>query len=301
MYLLRLVQWAVLAALSFAPQTPSQELIVCGWDEVFILDMSARPPVKTWSWKAKDRPELPDAMKTRFGTTDDCKPVDGGKRILITSSGDGVALVERATGQVLFHGTAGGAHSAELLPGGRIAVAASTSKNERNNSLVVFDVRKSGQPLFETELASGHGVVWDARRQLLWALSGSHLRTYRLVNWEGDRPELAKVDEYPLPEKGGHDLSPLDANRMLAVTTVPAAFTFDRDKRTFAPYSEFAGLDNVKCISMHAKTGRIAWTRADPGFWWTATLRFLNPEGVFEMKGERLYKVRWVEAFPGAR
>ncbi len=289
------------AAIGLAARPASQELIVCGWDEVFILDMGSKQPAKLWSWRAKDRPELPEAMRSKFGTTDDCKPVNGGRQILISSSSDGVALVERASGKVLFYGSAGGAHSAEMLPRGRIAVAASTSKNEGNNSLLVFDSGKSGQPLFQTELTSGHGVVWDERRQLLWALSGRHLRTYRLVNWASDRPELAKADEYELPDGGGHDLSPMDGGRLLAVTTVRHAWVFDRDSRKFSPHPDFGDFDNVKCISVHPATGRTAWTKADRGFWWTATLRFNHPAGVFEMPGERLYKARWVEAFPGAK
>ena len=43
-------------------QSNWQELIVCGWDEVFILDMSDSQndrPRKVWSWQAKDRLELP--------------------------------------------------------------------------------------------------------------------------------------------------------------------------------------------------------------------------------------------------
>jgi hypothetical protein len=38
----------------------------------------------------------------------------------------------------------------------------------------------------------------------------------------------------------------------------------------------------------------VVWTLADKGFWWTATLRFLNPENTIERNGERLYKARWV-------
>lgn len=48
------------------------ELIVCGWDEVFVLDMSRVEhglPTKTWSWRSEDREELPDSMKSKFRTS----------------------------------------------------------------------------------------------------------------------------------------------------------------------------------------------------------------------------------------
>ena len=170
-----LLAWLLMPASAYVP-AGVQEPIVCGWDEVFILEMAQQAPPKVWSWKAAERPELPAEMKSKFKTTDECKPVNNGSQILITSSSDGIALVNRAGGKVLFYGSAGGAHSAEMLPGGRIAAAASTSKNPLANSLVLFDVKKSGQPLFLTELVSGHGVVWDEEREVLCTFSGQVLQ-----------------------------------------------------------------------------------------------------------------------------
>jgi hypothetical protein len=58
---------------------------------------------KIWSWRGVDRPELPPDLRDKFKSTDECKPVEGGAKILITSSGGGVALVERSSGKALFH------------------------------------------------------------------------------------------------------------------------------------------------------------------------------------------------------
>ncbi len=54
-----------------------------------------------------------------------------GNRILITASSDGVALVDRATGRTPFWGLCANAHSADLLPGERIAVACSVRADGR--------------------------------------------------------------------------------------------------------------------------------------------------------------------------
>jgi hypothetical protein len=97
------------------------ELIVCGWDEVFAVDPDARPPRKLWSWRAAPCRSLPEGCRALFGSTDDCKPVDGGRQLLIPSSGGAAALVDRKTGEAVFCGKLVNAHSAEMLPGGRIA------------------------------------------------------------------------------------------------------------------------------------------------------------------------------------
>ncbi len=284
----------LLSALAFASDaadgaSANRELIVCGWDEVYILDLNRRPVEKVWSWKAKDSAELPEAMRTQFRTTDECKSVEGGKRILITASSDGVALVDRGTRKVLFYGSVGGAHSAETLPGGLIAVAGSTSKSPLANRLVLFDSERSGQSLFDTEVVSGHGVVWDERRQVLWALGLDTLRTYKLAG-----RQLTKTAEYQLPDTSGHDLMAVPNTDLLSVTTHHHAWMFDRNSKKFTPHPQLPNFDNIKSIHVHPRTGEVVWTLADKGFWWTATLRFLNPERTIERSGERLYKARWV-------
>jgi hypothetical protein len=43
-----------------------RQLVVCGWDEVFVLDLDRRAPTglpeKSWSWRARDA-ELPEDVK----------------------------------------------------------------------------------------------------------------------------------------------------------------------------------------------------------------------------------------------
>jgi len=273
---------------------PADQLVVCGWDEVFILDLARNPPSKTWSWKASDRPELPAHMRDKFRSTDECKPVDGGRRILITASSDGVALVERETGRVVFHGQAANAHSAELLPNNRIAVAASHRPDGGGDRLILFDIAKSESPVYHTELSWGHGVVWDEPREILWALSGDDLRAYRLKNWASAAPELEKLAAYPLPDGGGHDLQPVPGTAMLSVTSGRRCWLFDRAARRFSPHPQLANKVSVKCITTNPATGQVVWVQGEGGNWWTDKLRFLNPERLVQLKGERLYKGRWL-------
>jgi hypothetical protein len=93
-------------------------------DEAFAVDLAtfaANGPVeKLWSWRAKEREELPAALRGAFGTTDECKPVAGGKQVLITASSGGCALVDFPAGQVRWHARVANARSAELLPRNRV-------------------------------------------------------------------------------------------------------------------------------------------------------------------------------------
>ncbi|MBN2288340.1 MAG: hypothetical protein JXQ83_03335 [Candidatus Glassbacteria bacterium] len=274
----------------------TDELILCGWDEVFILGIDRtgqRPPEKVWSWTAEGCPDLPDSMKPRFSTTDECKPVEGGAKVLITSSSDGVALVERSSGRVLFYGTAHNAHSAEPLPGRRLAVAASHRPGGSGDRLIVFDLDTHGKELTSAELPWGHGVVWDEDRQVLWALSGKDLREFRLRDWDTGSPGLEPAGRTDLPGDGGHDLQPVPGTGLLAVSTDRHCWLFDRESRRFTPHPDLADQARVKSISLDRSTGRLAWVQAEGDDWWAERVHFLHPGHTLHLPGQHLYKARW--------
>lgn len=277
-------------------QTPAPvELVVCGWDEVYILDFAAGTggePRRTWTWRAKGRTDLPPEFHGLFNSTDDCKPFDGGARILITSSGGAAALVDRAADRVLFYGRAANAHSADLLPGGRIAVAASHDRAGKGDRLILFDVAKPNAELWSGELPWGHGVVWDEPRRLLWALADEDIRVYELRDWDSAAPKLHRVALIPLPEAGGHDFTVVD-DSLIAVSTGTRCWLFDRDSRRFRPHPQLAGKANVKGITHHPKTGQIAYVQAEGANWWAERIHFLNPAGTVHVPGEHFYKARW--------
>lgn len=273
--------------------TFAAKLVCCGRDEVFFIDTT--PSIQTqklWSWKATEREDLPESFRSLFRTTDDCKPVEGETRILISSSSGGLAMVEYPSGKVLWYGQVGNAHSIELLPKHRIAVAGST--HEEGNRVAIYDIHKPDQPLFHEELYSGHGVVWDAQRERLWALGFEELRSYRLENWNSTNPKLKLEATHKLPTPGGHDLSPIPSSANLIVTSRENVFIFDRDTGNFTKHETLGSEVNVKCVSVHPETGQTAWVQGEGGEWWSQNIRFLNPKSVLKLEGERLYKVRWL-------
>lgn len=276
---------------SAIPSPAQHEVVVCGWDEVFILRIDGERRERIWSWRAKGRSDIPEELHRLFGTTDECKPFDGGSKILITSSGGAAALVDRDSDRVLFYGRAANAHSADLLPRGRIAVAASHARAGGGDRLILFDAAKPDQELWSGELPWGHGVVWDERRRLLWALADEDIRVFELQDWETAAPKLRRVALIPLPEAGGHDFTVVN-DSLIAVSTAKRCWLFDRDKRTFAPHPELAAKASVKSISHHP-AGRVMYVQAEGENWWAERIHFLRPPGVMHIPGEHFYKARW--------
>lgn len=290
--------FALPQAFAASPAPPSRELITCGRERVHVLDLNVRDahgaPKILWTWQAAGRTDLPATHHALFRSTDECKPIDGGRRILITSSTGGVALVDREKNAVLFHGRAVNAHSADVLPGGRIAVAASRDpRTNKGDALILFDIARSDHELWRTELKSGHGVVWDEQRQVVWALADHELRSYRLADWKTTTPKLEHVTTLALPENGGHDLYPIPGTPLLSITTATRCWLFDRDQKTFTPHPALADQASIKGISVHPVTRQIVFTQADRPNWWTERVRFLHSEESFTLTGEQFYKVRW--------
>jgi PAS domain S-box-containing protein len=271
------------------------ELIACGWDEVFILALGegpAPPHRKAWSWRAADSPEIPADMHALFRTTDDCKPVDGGRRILISSSGGAVALVDRETRRASFSARVTNAHSIDMLPGGRIAAAASVSTTGSGNRLVIFDAA-TGKELASDQLRSAHGALWDDARSVLWALGGDVLRAYS-VGPAGGPTNLERTFEIALPDEGGHDLVAIPGSSRLFLSTVRRAYSFDRERRQLSPHDELGARPNIKSYNLHPRTGRVVYIQAEGSNWWAEHLHFQHPDGTLRLPGEHLYKARWI-------
>jgi hypothetical protein len=278
-----------------APADNTAHLFVCGGPQVLRLtvrfDGDSAKIVKRSDWEADKSRGMPAAMVPAFKTTDDCKPIDNGARILITSSSGGLAIVERESGDTLFHATVPNAHSAEVLPRNRVVAAASVNAN--GDRLMLFDRDKSGVELFSTPLHSAHGVHWVEAEKTLWALGHGELQAYDLVDWDSAKPSLKLRKSWPLPSASGHDLSPVPNSSSFIITTNTEVYVFDRKTGMFTPHAVLGKLPAIKSVSIHPTTGRVVYTQADRPEWWTRTLRFLGPSATLAFPDDRLYKVRW--------
>ncbi len=271
----------------------ADRLLLTGGSELFLVEPDATG--KTWSWRATERPELPDNLKNAFASGTDCKPLDGGRKILYASSSGGCALLERDGGKALWWARVRNAHSIESLPGGRIVVASSVG----GDRLVLFDASGGDRELWSGPLPSAHGVVWDPARGLLYALGFKELQSYELENWDGAEPALKLKDRHPLPDPDGHDLSPVPGGADLVVTTGRDVWLFDRDQGAFRPHPDFSGRKDVKCVAVHPENGRTLVIQATGKNWWTETAELFRPDARMLFKGEILYKGRWLAAGDG--
>lgn len=267
-------------------------LICCGANEVFILahsQLNAEKPTSIWSWRATDSPTIPVDARKWFGSTDECKPLK--ESILITSSGGGVALVQRRDKRCLFLAYARNAHSACVLPNNRIAIAASYGGDE----VQIYDLDDTSwpaQPIARLPLHGAHGVVWDTQRARLWALGYNVLLRLSIPDSAGNG-KLRIEKSWKLPSKGGHDLTPINDGERLFVTTNKHVYRFSRMDGTFVPDTELGDRPTVKSVTQHPTTGEIVFHQGTPEHYWSETIRFVGERKSVRLPNRRLYKVQW--------
>jgi len=289
-----LAVFALLAAALRPLPLAVQDVLVCGLDELFILDIGAPTPVKRWSWRAADRPELPEAMRRKFQTIAECKPTPDGRRLLIASSSHGAAVIERRTGRVEFYATAMNGHSIELLPGNRVVIAASHVANGPGDRLSVYDLQRSDVELFHVDTPWPHAVIWDAERQLLWADSKKDVVGYRLTDWASTTPRLTPEVVAPLPDINGHDMMPVPGSSQLILATAAHTWIFDRTTHQFTKHPRLGDVAKVKSVHIDPASKRLLWVQGEGTIWWSNVLRFTDPDTTITLPGEKVYKVRWM-------
>ena len=248
---------------------------------------------EVWNWRQEALFDSTDSMFNVFYSVDECKPVRNGSQVLITASWKGgVVLIERETQKILFYATGlANAHSAEILPGDKIAVAIST--HEQGNRIAIFDLHQSKRQLFHDSLYSAHGVVWDDERSILWALGYSELRAYTLKDWNSDTPSLVLKQSFKIPGRSGHDLQAVPHSSDLFVTEIGHAWLFNRDSNTFRPYQQIPHSEHLKSIGMNPSNQQVVYIQGDSSRANSDHLDFVNPSRTIRFPGVVLYKARW--------
>ena len=269
----------------------SQDIIACGDDKVFIIDgekSTNENPVVTWKWSVSEVKDLPEVYQKYLIPFDDCKPVRDNRQLLLTSSGGGVVLLDRASKQSLFYAYAPMAHSAELLPGNRIVVALST--HPKGNSIELYNIDQPEKVIFKDSLYSGHGVVWMPEYERLFALGYDVLRSYSLKDWDGANPYLEMEKSWSLPDEGGHDLMRI-SDKELIVSSHKGTFIFNIEDGRFRSFKPLADVPNVKSVNYNPKTKRLIYTKAEES-WWTYHIYGEHPKRLYTFPEIKLYKVR---------
>lgn len=181
-----------------------------------------------------DEPILERRIQTKAGSTGiNFRDDETYGEVIVAASGTYAELLEYDTGKRIWYTehAAAGAHGAELIPGGIVAVASSTG-----NAIRLFDVEGYSTRYVEIPFADAHAVLWDPEAQLLWGLGETELRAFKVTK-EG-KNEITVVedtDRYSkLPANLGHDLAPLyyDSDK-LWVTVFATFYIYDKEDGSF--------------------------------------------------------------------
>lgn len=233
---------------------------------------------------------LPSGVKLRKSE------VWGGEWMVVVDSRGLAAIVPYPAGneRKWSHVIAGNLHSAELLPDGNVAIAASTGGWVR---VYTSSQGPDSRTYAEYALPGAHGVLWDPSLELLWAV-GDHVLVGLRVGGTPDAPVLEKVRETALPTPWGHDLSPVygDPDR-LWVTTNTRVYQYVKSTDTWI--TAFFGGDRLNLPTVkgvgNQPSGRVALTQPKAGSlyeWTTDTVTLLFPYEERTRDGAAFYKAR---------
>jgi len=272
------------------------EIVICGDNKLVVLQNNTSNLDSIaqiiWQWQPSQSSELPKQFQEKYlQTLDECKPINDGADFLVTSSKSAVALINRATKKASFYAHAPNAHSAELLPFNKIVVALSTAEN--GNAIRIYDLKQSDVILSSDYLYSAHGVVWDNKDSVLYALGYSELRAYKINNLQTNKPKLYLINTFTIPDRSGHDLQWIPNTRILLFTTEFGVHTFDVQNNEFKPYSKLEKRKDIKSISIHPITKQIMFVQAEES-WWSFHIQFLEPNHQIAVPFIKVYKARWI-------
>ena len=266
------------------PASSGRQLLAVGGGRVYLINeklASATGNYKDgllWTWVARDHATEIGRSISEDDHMDDAKPVDNNKNILVTSSNGWAALVEIETGKVLWSAIGiSNAHSAEVLPGGRIAVAVSDGVDQ----VKLYNRSTPNSALASYPLKSAHGVVWSEKTQRLYAIGGTSVQIYKLKNWESSPElELERTVSSSGFVTGLHDMTLVDENTLVMGGNQAALFNLTSQSFTSLPhFSSYAG---IKSININSATGEAYYTYGWSGHsegdfaWSTHTIRYTD-------------------------
>lgn len=243
----------------------STELVFCGDNHVYVVNASiiknSYDESVVWHWNAKDYASQLGLAASRCDHIDDCKFVDNGRKVLITSSYSWCALVDYETKEMLFHTTqVNNAHSAEYIPGGYIAIACSEGSSDNHSKIHLYKESKSESVLATAELYSAHGLVWDYNENLLYAAGGQNIKVFEITGADSDTPSLTLKKTIQTPTDWTHDLTRVDDNT-LCVAGIKA-YLFNTVNSTFEEIPLFAASTGIKSLNYNGETGEMWYTDA---------------------------------------
>lgn len=316
------------------------ELCLVGYSTVYVLPVDADgealqlpPSTRTrWSWDpSADGTIRTNNLSAAFNGTVECKPVDvlptlrvgqhpapptpgAGMQLLIVSDTGGVAIVDRPSQRVVFCGFVPGAHSAAVLPDGRVAVVA--SHLDHGDRVAVFDITDGLDPRLnlikqcqrtpkaEASVPGAHGVAWINATATLLVVGGTSDAGFvysfaLLVTGEGstdvtsssEHLALNLTSKLSIAAKSPHDLSQFPLPAVYPASNGPAftltalngvwLYLAGAHKAVAHPVAALAAAGEVKSVSALSNRSLVYVIEdregTGPAHFRSRTLRFLSP------------------------
>ncbi len=253
----------------------------------------SRPDAQKWQWSPTVDNGFGD-LAVGWGAPSEVKlrrTKSGSYVVLVTDSLGLAGLMTYPGGRRLWGlnlTTQPNLHSAELLPDGNVAIAAT-----RGGFVRIYTASQGPDSATYAEfpLARAHGVQWDPVRRVLWAVGDTTIVALK-VGGTAAAPTLTVERTVPLPSPGGHDLTPVlnDPDR-LWISTTGFVYEFSKSSNEFVTTRNWA---DVRSIS---STPRGQQVRTFPApdcatTWCTDTVTFTGPDFVRTLPGAEIYKAR---------
>ena len=152
--------------------------------------------------------------------------------VIVCASGKIAKVIDYDTGKEVWKRTdvANGAHGAELLPNGVVAVASSST-----DTVSFFNM--NGTAKKTVTLDDAHAVLWDPKYQVVWALGYTEMRAYKVtVNSSGAITVTEDQSKRsPFNNTGGHDLAPVYYNKdKMWVSAFGKVYIYDKTNKTYS-------------------------------------------------------------------
>ncbi|MEF3305028.1 DUF6528 family protein [Paenibacillus sp. GYB003] len=265
-----------------------------------------RDEALVWSWKPGTALGYSPKEASLWNGPSDAK-LKG--RVLVATAGQLATVASYPSGTRIWAADVGigsNPHSAELLPNGNIAVAASDGKWVR---VYASSQGPDAVEYAEFKLDFAHATHWDEANKLLWVIghdagAKQHILTALRVGGTDAKPTLTEETgrRAVLPSPWGHDVAAYagDPNK-LWVSTNAEVYVYDIAAKTFTPAPDGANRSFVKSVGQ-LPSGQIVETRPDnlktpPGSckingWCTDTVDLFSPDSTRTATGSAIYKAR---------
>lgn len=260
------------------------------------------PSVVLWSFSPDNDPRYADLdPKASFTYVDEAKVRRRhGRTYLLTNASGGFAGVVGYPGGDRYWaanlGPSVNIHTTELLPNGNVALAASTGGLVR---VYAASQGPADTTYAEYRFPGAHGLRWDDREKVLWALGDTALIALRVGGTDA-APTLTLDRSYPLPTPWGHDLTQVGGDRdRMWVTTGSQVYQFSKSRGAFL--QDYRGVSvinrvGVKSIGDDPRTGQVISIAPDPSnpcTWCSGTVQVYDPDGNYTLIDGGMYKARW--------